>query len=95
MANGKSVHNPIQIDPAKCVPCNICDFVCPGDIIYKDLTQKIMPEVKYPDECWYCGNCEQSCPYQAITIVFPEEMTNSQTAVETLLGVVVAEEESR
>lgn len=91
----KAVFNPILIDPAKCVPCNICDYVCPGDIIYKDLTQKTLPEVKYADECWYCGNCEQSCPYQAITIVFPDEMLRCETKVETLLGVVPSEEESR
>ena len=35
MAN-EAVHNPIRIDPQTCVRCDLCDWICPGDIIHKD-----------------------------------------------------------
>ena len=85
-----SVHNPIQIDQELCIRCNLCDWICPGDIIYKEENNKqTMPVVAYPDECWYCGLCESTCPTDAITVVFPERMLRNQTDVVTLLGKVV------
>lgn len=79
-------HNPVQIDPRKCISCVICDHVCPGDIIYAPLRKGELPDVRYPDECWLCGMCEQSCPTHAITIVFPKHMLNCQTPLRSLLG---------
>lgn len=80
------VFNPVLINPETCIRCMICDFVCPGDIIYKEPRSGELPVVKYADECWYCGLCEQSCPTQAITIVFPEHMLSCDTPVRSLLG---------
>lgn len=81
-----AVHNPIQINPDTCIRCMICDYVCPGDIIYKTPRSSDLPVIKYPDECWYCGLCEQACPTAAITIVFPEQMLDCHTPVRSLLG---------
>jgi NAD-dependent dihydropyrimidine dehydrogenase PreA subunit len=64
----------------------ICDYVCPGDIIIKEPRSKELPIIQYPDECWYCGLCEQACPADAITVVFPEAMLNPQTSIRDLLG---------
>lgn len=79
-------HNPIDVDPETCIRCMICDYVCPGDVIYKQPRSKTLPVIAYPDECWYCGLCEQACPVDAITVVFPEEMLNPSTPVTALLG---------
>ena len=82
-------YNPIQIDPNSCIRCTLCDWVCPGDIIYKEEgDREALPVVAFPDECWYCGHCESVCPTHAITIVFPEQILHNTTDVMSLLGVV-------
>ena len=84
------VHNPIQINADTCVRCDLCDWICPGDIIYKEADNKEkLPVVAYPDECWYCGLCQSICPTDAITVVFPDRMIHNKTDVVTLLGKVV------
>ena len=84
-----SAHNPIQIDPNTCVRCTLCDWVCPGDIIYKEEgDRETLPVVAFPDECWYCGHCESVCPTNAITIVFPDEILHNSSDVLALLGRV-------
>ncbi len=87
MSDTPAAHNPIRIDADKCVRCDLCDWMCPGDVIYKDEEKRdALPSIRYPDECWYCGLCQSICPAAAITIVFPEAMTHCQTDVVTLLG---------
>lgn len=83
----EATHNPIKIDPEKCIRCMICDYVCPGDIIHKKPRSSELPVVAFPNECWYCGLCEQACPTQAITIEFPRHMLECTTPVRSLLGV--------
>lgn len=86
----EAVHNPIRINPETCVRCNLCDWICPGDLIYKEEdNRETLPVIKYPDECWYCGLCQSICPTNAITIIFPEQMVRNQTDVVSLLGKVV------
>ena len=61
-----AVHNPIQINPETCIRCNLCDWICPGDLIYKDEdNRETLPVIAYPDECWYCGLCQSICPTNA------------------------------
>jgi adenylylsulfate reductase subunit B len=86
-----SEHNPIRINPDSCIRCMICDYVCPGDIIHKAPRSPELPVVAFPSECWYCGLCAQACPTEAITIVFPVNMLDSQTPVRSLLGLVADE----
>ena len=81
------VHNPVRIDADLCIRCNLCDWICPGDVIYKEEDNKEkMPVIVYPRECWYCGMCEAICPTHAIEIVFPEVMLHNTTNVVDLLG---------
>jgi NAD-dependent dihydropyrimidine dehydrogenase PreA subunit len=83
---------PILINEDLCVKgCTLCDQFCPGDIIYRLDAEKI-PEIRYEDECWYCGSCEQYCPTGAVKIVFPPEMLQSQIPAVSLFGKT--EEES-
>lgn len=85
-----TVHNPVRIDGDTCVKCDLCDWICPGDLIYhEEGNRQKLPVMAYPDECWYCGLCQSICPVDAITIVFPDAMINCQTDVRTLLGKVV------
>ena len=85
-----AVHNPIQINPETCVKCNLCDWICPGDLIYKEEdNRETLPVIAYPDECWYCGLCQSICPTNAITVVFPEQMVRNKTDVVSLLGKVL------
>ncbi|MDH5535511.1 MAG: ferredoxin family protein [Betaproteobacteria bacterium] len=89
-SENKAVHNPIEINPETCVKCDLCDWICPGDLIYKEAdNRETLPVIKYPDECWYCGLCQSICPTDAITIVFPEQMVHNKTDVTSLLGKVV------
>jgi len=86
-ATEQRVHNPIKIDEALCVRCNLCDWICPGDIIYKEEDNKeTLPVIAYPQECWYCGLCDSICPVDAITVVFPEQMLHNKSDVVDLLG---------
>ena len=88
--DGQAPHNPIRIDADTCVKCDLCDWICPGDLIYKKPDDReTLPEVRYPDECWYCGLCQSICPVDAITIIFPNQMIRCRTDVTTLLGKVV------
>jgi len=86
MAETPAVHNPIRIDADRCVKCDLCDWMCPGDVIYKEEGRDALPVIKYPDECWYCGLCQSICPVDAIAIVFPESMIDCRTDVASLLG---------
>ena len=90
-ATEQRVHNPIKIDESLCVRCNLCDWICPGDVIYKEEDNKeTLPVIVYPQECWYCGLCDSICPVDAITVVFPEQMLHNKSDVVSLLGKPVA-----
>jgi NAD-dependent dihydropyrimidine dehydrogenase PreA subunit len=88
-ADSEPVFNPIRIDEQKCVRCDLCDWICPGDLIYHAEGDKTkLPVVAYPDECWYCGLCQSICPTQAIEVIFPQRMLHNRTEVVELLGKV-------
>lgn len=80
-----TTHIPVEIHEARCIRCQVCDMVCPGDVLYKEPHTQELPVVKYPDECWYCGLCEQMCPTDAITIVFHENMMHPTVSLEELV----------
>jgi NAD-dependent dihydropyrimidine dehydrogenase PreA subunit len=54
--------------------CRNCIQFCPGDLIYYEDGR---PEVKFLDECWYCGICAQVCGPRAISYIFPEQILNA------------------
>ena len=58
----------------ECIGCNVCVDMCPGDVLQPDAERNI-PQVAYPEECWYCGVCRLECPVNVVTFEFPITMT--------------------
>lgn len=54
----------IIIDCEKCNGCGQCREVCPGSLLYADLSGKSY--IKYPQDCWGCTSCLKECSQQAI-----------------------------
>lgn len=54
----------IKIDVNKCVGCNKCLEICPGNLIYKDEQNKAF--IKYEKDCWGCTACLKECKFKAI-----------------------------
>ena len=82
---------PILIDEKTCLEgCTICDFFCPGDIIYREFKDK-PAVVMYQDECWYCGICADRCPVDAVKVIFPDNMAHCQTDVRPLMGLAATD----
>ncbi len=58
----------------ECTGCEVCVDMCPGDVLRMD-SERNIPVVAYPDECWYCGVCRLECAVDAVTFHFPITMT--------------------
>ncbi len=54
----------IKIDVNKCVGCNKCIEICPGNLIYKNEINKAF--IKYEKDCWGCTACLKECKFKAI-----------------------------
>lgn len=54
----------ILIDKNKCVGCNQCLTVCPGNLIKNDEGGKAY--IRYPKDCWGCASCVKECKAGAI-----------------------------
>lgn len=61
----------VSIDAEKCVACNKCAGNCRTQTIMKNPEKGKPPIVIYPDECWFCGCCVESCKNGAITMRYP------------------------
>ena len=59
-----------EIDYTKCNSCGKCYDLCPMDVIAWNQEQDI-PEITYPEDCWFCGVCWMECPKRAIDILYP------------------------
>lgn len=60
----------IKIDYKRCTGCGLCYDRCPMDVITWD-EKRDMPQVTYPEDCWFCGVCWLECPERAIDIIYP------------------------
>lgn len=54
----------IRINQCKCVGCNKCLEICPGNLIYKNEFNKAY--IKYEESCWGCAACLKECGVEAI-----------------------------
>ncbi len=61
----------IKINKSKCIGCERCTKVCPGNLICLDENKRA--EIYDHRECWDCAACMKECPVQAIEMyLFPE-----------------------
>ena len=58
---------PVCIDPAKCLACGICDYVCVSRAITVTPAEGGCEWTYDPGRCTYCGRCADHCPGGAIT----------------------------
>ncbi|WP_069998064.1 4Fe-4S dicluster domain-containing protein [Cellulosilyticum sp. I15G10I2] len=54
----------IYIDKNKCIACNKCSNICPGNLISTAHDHKAF--IKCPQDCWGCTACLKECPVGAI-----------------------------
>ena len=65
---------PPVIDVSKCSRCGKCAEICSEDVFYGS-KKRLVPVVTYPEECWYCNKCVDTCPVpEAIKLRIPLPM---------------------
>ena len=60
----------LTIQSQWCKGCGICAAFCPKGVL-KIVKGKVA--VQHPDDCIFCGLCEQRCPDYAIYLEIEEE----------------------
>lgn len=57
----------VSIRPENCVGCRMCVVDCPADALRLEKDSKTQFRLyHFHDKCTYCGQCEQSCRFDAI-----------------------------
>jgi formate hydrogenlyase subunit 6/NADH:ubiquinone oxidoreductase subunit I len=56
-----------QIDPTKCIGCDLCVGACPNQAL--SLVNNIA-DVTHPEACNYSGACQEICPTEAISLTY-------------------------
>ncbi len=78
----------VIIEPALCTGCGLCVRDCPAFAL--ELEQESRNKFKlihYPDRCAYCGQCETSCRFGAVTLI--NEFIRVTPDRDTLMHVIV------
>ncbi|HOJ78642.1 MAG TPA: 4Fe-4S binding protein [Bacillota bacterium] len=90
----------LKIDQAKCVGCEACVNICPGDLLY--LNDQLRCEIRNQSECWDCMACVKSCRVGAIETKLPFSLANygaslkpelKETSIEWICSYPNGEEE--
>jgi adenylylsulfate reductase subunit B len=63
----------IKVDSVLCNGCGICVDICPCDCL-RIGDESGIAELRYEDDCWFCGSCELDCPSKAIDAGLPYEI---------------------
>lgn len=56
-----------QIDPVKCIGCELCVKLCPSDALSMINNVAVFTAT---EECNYSGTCQEICPTEAISLVY-------------------------
>lgn len=57
----------VRINADNCVGCSLCVLDCPANALELEKDSKTQFRLKhFRDRCTYCGQCEQSCRFDAI-----------------------------
>lgn len=66
---------PPVINRTKCKKCGKCIDICSEDVFFSSLKTGY-PEVTYPEACWHCNCCVETCPVEgAIKLRIPVNMS--------------------
>jgi len=71
----------IKIDWEKCTGCGKCRNVCPGSLLYKDESGKIIN--RFPRDCWGCTACIKECNFGAIKYYLGADIGGRGTTLKT------------
>jgi len=66
-APASGYRGPVVMDPAKCIACGICDYVCVSRAITVKPGESSCEWTYDPGRCTFCGRCADHCPVDAIT----------------------------
>ena len=56
-----------QINLELCNGCEVCVSTCPSEAVALIDGQ---PIIVHPEDCVYCGDCEELCPQDAISLPY-------------------------
>lgn len=56
-----------QIDPHKCIACELCVKVCPNQVLAMVAEIAV---VANPEACDYSSACQEICPTEAISLIY-------------------------
>ncbi|MBI4333756.1 MAG: ferredoxin family protein [Chloroflexi bacterium] len=69
---------PIKIDKYACTGCQVCAWICPGNIIEIEAETK-KAVAAHNRDCPSCGLCQERCPFGCIEVIRRSARSGSET----------------
>lgn len=78
----------VTIEPALCTGCGLCVRDCPAFALELEReSRNKFKIIHYPDRCAYCGQCETSCQFGAVTLI--NQFIHATPDCDSLVQVIV------
>ena len=78
----------VTIEPALCTGCGLCVRDCPAFALELERESRYKFKIiYYPDRCAYCGQCETSCQFGAVTLI--NQFIHATPDCDSLVQVIV------